>query len=128
MMEPYLAHTEFVVTDWGVRWPEVLQRAELPAELRARMVDALWLPDLDDYRSDLADLHGSIRFWLKRRRPSYAGPWLCIDRQFHSWPERERDRLIVGGGLGHPALRARFQREIESAYARAAGPSPQGAT
>lgn len=128
ILAPFLARTEIVVTDWGVSWPEVIKRAELPAELRARMVDVVWLRNLEDYRSDLVDLHGSIAFWLKQRRPGYAGPWLCIDRQFHSWPEHARDRLIVGGGLGHPALRASMQRQVQMAYARAAGPHPLGGT
>ena len=29
-MAPYLASTEIVVTDWGVRWPEIVLLPELP--------------------------------------------------------------------------------------------------
>lgn len=122
-MAPYLASTEIVVTDWGVRWPEIAQGPALPSELRARFVDTLWLLDLDDYRSDLAGLFSSIQFWLKRRRPTYNGPWLCVDKSFHSWPEHEQHRLIVGGGLGNPQLRAHMEQQIRDAYGKVNSPA-----
>lgn len=117
ILGPFLAQTEIVVTDWGVRWPDVTEHPELPLALRERIVDVVWLRGLEDYRSDLVDLYGSIQFWLRRRRPAYSGPWLCIDRKFHSWPEAERQRLIVGGGLNYPDLRAGVARDIQMAYA-----------
>lgn len=117
---PHLSDTEIVVTDWGVRWPDVAQRQELPTELREHLIDTLWLLDKEDYRSDLANLFGSIQFWLKQRRPGYKGPWLCVSDQYHSWPESERHRLIVGGGLNHPSLRAHFEQALHNAYVNAA--------
>ena len=128
-MAPYLAATEIVVTDWGACWPDVAQKPNLPPELRARFIDTLWLLDLEDYQSDLVDLFGSIQFWLKHRRPGYKGPWLCIDTKYHSWPERERQRLIEGGGWNHPNLRADLERDLHDAYAKAGiAPEPGGST
>lgn len=126
ILGPFLTQTEIVVTDWGVRWPEVTEQPNLPLALRERIVDVVWLLDREDYRSDLVDLYGSIQFWLKQRRPSYSGPWLCIDRKFHSWPEAERHRLIPGGGLNHPDLRAGVARDIQMAYARTGYSPHQG--
>lgn len=115
----YRAATEIVVTDWGTLWPDIARNPALPRELRARFIDTLWLLDLEDYRSDLVDVFGSIQFWLKHRRPEYKGPWLCIGTKYHAWPVQERRRLIGGGGWSHPQLRADLERNLHDAYATA---------
>lgn len=119
VMGPYLAATEIVVTDWGIRWPDVASDHTLPPELRSRMIDSLWLLELENYRSDLANLYDSIQFWLEQRRPDCSAQWICIDENYHGWPEQQRNRLIAGGGWMHPELRQATRGRLRDAYARA---------
>ena len=69
LLGPHLPQTQIVLADWGMTWPNKELHALLPPEILGRIVDVLWLWDRDDYRSDLADLHGSIQFWFRHRMP-----------------------------------------------------------
>lgn len=126
VLRPYLPQTEIVISDWGITWPNDTLKTLLPADLSARTIDVVWMLDIEDYRSDLADLNGSIHLWLRHRRPNFDGSWLCISNQYYSWPEQERHRLITGDGLGSPWLRTGFEEAIRVAYGSTAGGHQRG--
>ena len=117
LLAPYGNRVEVVISSWWAYTRSLDDvRALLPAELAARVVDSIWLRELNtsvwsEYRSKQATRHACIRLWLDRRRPGYSGPWLALDDDDQSWPDNDRSHLVHAvGTLAHPSV----QRELSS--------------
>lgn len=123
ILAPYSDRIEIIISSWWAYTRSLEQiRALLPPALAIRVVDSIWLPELragsNDYRSHFATRYNCIGAWLKRRRSYYSGPWLALDDDGDSFPEDQREHLVLAWGtLANPVVQSNLAERLKKVLA-----------